>query len=113
MADIAERMKSLRGVARADAPPAAVPEMDRFRADFKLVWQWRLRSGWFSFRKSSGRSTTTPAGRCATTAAIRSGWRAPSEDFAEQAADIQASIARSERIREEVRREKAQLRQIS
>ena len=48
MADIAERMKSLRGVARADAPPAAVPEMDQFRADFKLVWQWRLRSGWFS-----------------------------------------------------------------
>ena len=34
-------------------------------------------------------------------------------DFAEQAADIRASIARSERIRDEVRREKAQLRQIS
>ena len=78
MADIAERMKSLRGVARADAPPAAVPEMDQFRADFKLVWQWRLRSGWFS-QEEFGRSTTTPAGQCATTAAIRSGWRAPSE----------------------------------
>ena len=49
MADIAERMKSLRGVARADAPPAAsAGKMDQFRADFKLVWQWRLRSGWFS-----------------------------------------------------------------
>ena len=112
MADIAERMKSLRGVARADAQPAAAPEMDKFRADFKLVWQWRLRSGWFSLEEFG--PIYDHAGRAVRDNSGDREWMACAmRDFAEQAADIRASIARSERIRDEVRREKAELPKIS
>ena len=93
--NIAERMGSLQASREPMRHPARSAGNGQFRARFqKLVWQWRLRSGWFS---QEVRADLRPAGRAVRdNSGDPGGWRAPSETSAEQAADIRASIARSE-----------------
>ena len=97
--EVAARRRASRCATRRSA------EMDQFRADFKLVWQWRLRSGWFSQEEfgpiydHAGRAVRDNSGD-------PGGWRAPSETSRSRPPTSGPAL-RGRKNREEVRRESA------
>ena len=107
MADIAERMKSLRGVARQMRHP---PQRRRWTSSGRFQTRLAVAPAVWLVQSGGVRADHDHAGRAVRDNSGDREWMAaPSETFMERAADIRASIARFERIREKCARESRNL----